>query len=335
LLKRFGPLEWAIVALSVAVLAVGVFLGYSIWSNNRAIQSSAPASREIDTLVARLRKTPNDIDARMRLAQALTVAGRDNEAIEQYQQVLKLNKKFVPALSGLGFVLLKQKDWEKGEKYFKRVIELTKDTQTTPTGARGGPLEIANYYTGIALLEQKKYEEAVGYLKEALRLRRDASDTSYALSVAYAKLDIEDGQRDMLDYTLQFDPQMPEANYDLGLILLAEGDVASAAEHFRVAQQEAPYKKEPRDQLAKLGTAAARLAKAKKLEATDAAGALDEARIAAALDPKSVESLALAAKLYESQKKKEDAAKFYRRVLLIEPDNAAATAGLKRVTDGS
>ncbi len=187
-----------------------------MWANNAAVRASSPASREIDALIAALRKTPNNIDARMRLAQALAVAGRDDEAVEQYQQVLKLNKKFVPALSGLGFVLLKQKEWEKGETYFKRVIELTEDTAASATGTRGSSLETANYYTGIALLEQKKYEEAVAYLKEALRLRRDASDTSYALSVAYAKLDIKDGQRDMLEYTLQFDPKMPEANYDYG-----------------------------------------------------------------------------------------------------------------------
>jgi Tfp pilus assembly protein PilF len=335
LLKRLGPLEWAIVGVGIAVVALTAYLGYSVWANNAAVRAGSPATREINELIATLRKTPNNIDARMRLAQALAVAGRDNESIQQYQQVLKLNKKYVPALSGLGFVLLKQKEWAKGETYFKRVIELTQDTAASASGTRGSSLEIANYYTGIALLEQKKYEEAVGYLKEALRLRRDASDTSYALSVAYAKLDIKDGQRDMLEYTLQFDPKMPEANYDLGLLLLASGDVAGAAERFRTAADEAPYKPEPRDQLAKLGTASARLAKAKALEKKDAKAALIEARVAAALDPKDVESLAFAAKLYESAKKRDEAAELYRSILVIDPENAAATAGLKRVTDGS
>ncbi len=167
----------------------------------------------------------------MRLAQALSVAGRSEDAVEQYQAVLKLNKEWVPALSGIGFELMKQKDWKGGEEYFKRVIALTEGK--TPQMSGGSSGEIANYYVGIARMEQRDYSGAAGYLKQALRMRRDASDTSYALSVCYRKLDIIDGQKEMLEYTLQFDPNMPEANYDYGLLLLAEGKTAEAAEHFR------------------------------------------------------------------------------------------------------
>ena len=317
----------------VAIVVVGGFFGYTVWANNQSMRMSSPANREIDAYTKALKKTPNDIEMRMRLAQALSVAGRSPEAIEQYQQVLKVNEEWVPALSGLGFELLKQKDWKGGEEYFKKVITLTEGK--TPDMAGGSSGEIANYYVGIARMEQRDYTGAVGYLKAALRMRRDASDTSYALAVCYDKLGIDEGRRDMLLYTLQFDPKMPEANYDYGQVLLKDGKVADAAEHFRTATDGAPYKKEPKEELAKLGTAPARIEAANKLASTDASAAVVEARVGAAIDPQSAEAFLLVGKLYEKLKKRTKANEAYQKVLVIDPGNATATAGLKRVKNGS
>lgn len=317
----------------MAIVIVGAYFGYSVWANSQSLRTGSPANREIDTYVQALKKKPNDLETRMRLAQALSVAGRDREAVEQYQQVLKLQKDWVPALSGIGFELMKQKDWKGGEEYFKRVIDITEGK--TPALAGGSSGEIAYYYIGIARMEQRDYSGAAGYLKTALRMRKDASDTAYALSVCYNKLGITDGHRDMLLYTLQFDPKMPEANYDYGLLLVSDGKFADAAEHFRISTDAAPYKQEPKDELAKLGTASARLATANKLASTDAKAALVEARIAAALDPQSVESFLLVGKLNEKLKKRTKAAEAYQKVLVIDPGNAIATAGLKRVKNGS
>jgi tetratricopeptide (TPR) repeat protein len=328
-LKRVRPIDAAIIVVVVAVLAVGAYLGYRLWANANELRASSPAAREIDALKDKLRKKPNDIDLRMRLAQALSVSGRDSEAVEQYQAVLKVNKAFVPAMSGIGFELMKQKDWKGGERYFRKVIALTEGKSTD--NAPNSPLEIAYHYTGIALMEQKSYSEAAGFLRRALALRRDSSDTAYALAYCYKQLDIMDGYSSMLQYALQFDPKMPEANYDYGLLLLSQGDKAGAAEHLRTSSDAAPYKAEPKAELDKLGPAATRLATAKKLASTDASAALADARIAAALEPDSVEALLLAASLYEKKKDKTKAVDTYNKVLLLEPANADATAGLKRV----
>jgi Tfp pilus assembly protein PilF len=333
LLKRVRPLDAAIVLVGVAILVVGAYFAYSIWSNNESLRNSSPASREIQALTKALKKKPNDVETRMRLAQALSVNGRSRDAVEQYQEVLKLNKDWVPALSGIGFELLKQKDWKGGEDYFKRVIALTEGkTPDLPGGSSG---EIANYYVGIALMEQRDYSGAAGYLKNALRMRRDASDTAYALSVCYAKLGIPDGQREMLQYTLQFDPRMPEANYDYGLMLAADGKPADAAEHFRTSTDAAPYKSEPKVELAKFGSAASRLGKADGLASTDASAALVEARIAAAVNPQSVKAYLLVGQLYEKLNKGAKAKVAYDRVLELDPGNPDATAALKRVKNGS
>ena len=331
-LKRVRRIDLAIAVVFSLVVLVGVYLGFSLWSQNQANKNATPAYREIEAFKADLRKNPNDIDKRMRLAQTLAMAGRDREAILQYQQVLKVKKDFIPALSGIGFELMKQKNWKSGETYFQKVIALTEGKQEQEGES---PLEIAYFYTGIAAMEQHKYEDAVANLRAALRLKRDASDTAYALAVSYRELGIEDGYRTYLQYTLQFDPKMPEANYDYGLLLLKDGDIAGAAEHFRMSADSAPGSSKPTSELAKLGSASDRLAKAKSLESKDASAALVQARIAAALDPQSVPALELVGMLYEKAKVFDKATATYQKILLIDPKNVVATEGLKRVANGS
>ena len=86
---------------------------------------------------------------------------------------------------------------------------------------------------------------------------------------------------------------MPEANYDYGMLLLSKGDIAGAAEHFRTSADAAPAIDLPPDELKKLGNSEDRLAAARRLKTSDPAKALVEARIALALDPESVDALAL------------------------------------------
>jgi tetratricopeptide (TPR) repeat protein len=330
--RRYRPLDVAIAGVGLVVLVLAVYLGLSVWLGNRLVVKSTPAERAIAAMVAAVRKNPNDINARMQLAQAFAVAGRDAEAVKQYEAVLSVNKDFTPAISGLGFQALLRKDWKQGEKYFRRVVDLLE-----PESGKGrdSSLEIAYYYLATALYEQGQYEEAVGYAKAAIRLRRDAADTHYLLANCYKKLEIADGYKKELETTLMFDPKMPEANYDYGLILLQKGDIAGAAEHFRTSADSAPNIEKPQDQLEKLGPGSKRLAEAKRLEKTEPAKALVEARIAAALEPNSVETLVLLGKLYEANKQPDKALEVYRRVLRIDPGNEDALAGVKRVENGS
>ena len=91
-LSRVRPLDAAIAVSAVLVLVLGGYLGYSVWAQNRILKTSSPAAREIASLSAKLRANPNDFDIRMRLAQTYAIAGRDNEAIEQYKIVLKATR---------------------------------------------------------------------------------------------------------------------------------------------------------------------------------------------------------------------------------------------------
>lgn len=329
-LKRVRPIDAAIIGVAVLVLAVAGWLGYSVWAQNRAVNQSMPASRAVDELITKLRKNPNDIDVRMQLAQALSVAGRDREAAEQYKTVLKVRKDYTPALSGLGFIYLKERQWQTGEGYFRRVVSLLEGKAKPGTDST---LETAYFYLGTALMEQKKYEEAIPNLKQAIRYRRDASDTHYALSVAYREVGSDAKAREELEATLLFDPKMPEANYDLGEVLLKAGDKAGAAERFRMSVDSAPAVEAPQKALDALGPFSDRMTAARKLKESDPAKALVEARIAVAINPRDAGALVLLGDLYAATGDKSAAEANYRRALGIAPDDASAKAGLERVTN--
>jgi len=331
-LRRVRPLDVAIAAVAVVVLLLGGYLGFSVWSSRESVVTSTPAVRAIKELEATVRSRPNDVDARMRLAQAYTVAGRDKDAIAQYESVLTVNEEFVPAISGLGFIALKQKQYKTGEGYYRKIIDLLEGE--VPLGGED-TLETAYFYLGSALFEQKQYEDAASNFKEAIRLRRDASDTHYALAVCYRELGSEAAYRESLENALLFDPRMPEANFDLGEILLADGDQAGAAERFRNAADAAPTAERIQAALQDLGPYEDRLAAAEKSIEADPEKALVEARVAAALEATDPAARLLVGQAYEKTGDKAKAAEAYRRVLALDANNPTATEGLKRVTDGS
>lgn len=332
LLSRIRPLDAVIAIVAVLVLGVGLFLGYSVWENRQNVRATTPAALAVEGLERSIAKTPNDIGLRVKLAQAYSVAGRDRDAVKQYKVVLTAQKDHVPALTGLGFIALKQKEYRTGEGYYRKIVDVLK---AKPSRSNEPLLENAYFYLATALMEQKQYEEAASYYKAALRLRRDASDTHYALAVTLRELGADDGYRESLENALLFDPKMPEANYDYGLLLLADGDNAGAAEHFRSSTSAAPGIAKPREELDKLGPFDKRLEAARALMKSDPEKALIEARIAAALEPDSVDALVVLGLAYEESGDKKKATEAYRRALARDANSAEAKSGLERVTDGS
>lgn len=329
--KRIRPLDAAIAGVAVVVFVMAVWLGWSAWSAELRVRTSTSVSRAVDDLAAAVRKNPNDLPARLNLAQALTVAGRTNDAIKQYQAVLSVDEENAAALSGLGFIAVRDGEYGTGEAYFRKVV----DVQQGKGQAGESQLEVAYFYLGTALMEQKEYEEAAGYFKEALRLKRDASDTHYLLAVCLRELGYDDAYRESLLTCLLFDPRHPEANYDYAQVLLQEDDVAGAAEHFRASAEAAPQSSRPQEALAEFGTAQERIAAARKLRATDRGKALVEARVAVALDPRSVPALVVLGDLYADAGNEAKASEAYRKALGIDPENEAAKSGMEQVKDGS
>jgi tetratricopeptide (TPR) repeat protein len=319
-------------AFAVAV-ALAAVIGWMVWSNSQVQSVSSPAGRAVENLQKIVRGSPGNTNARIKLAEALSYAGRTDEAIEQYQAALKLTPDYVPALSGLATVAMMRRDYKTAESYWLKIIGLL---DNSPTASRDARLDQAYYGLGVTYVDTKRWEEAVRSLKEALRIRSDASDTHYMLSIAYRELDYPDKQREELLITLAFDPNNAQANYDLGMLMLKAGDVPVAAELFRIAADKAPEGVElPQDELdtiAAKGSAADRLARARTRATTDIAAALAEARISAALDPARVDAVRLVGQLWEKKGDAPRALNAFKRLLEMAPSDEEANQAIKRLS---
>lgn len=321
-------LDTALKVVGVLVIVALVYLAYTVWDAQRQNEQGKLTTRAIDNLVEQVKKTPKDPGARILLGQALAAAGRTNEAVEQYQNALKLDEDNVAALQGLGLIAMQREQWSTAEGYWRRILDTLSGQQFSGVDER---IEQADYYLGLTLIQLHEYEEAVRVLKEAIRIRRDASDTHYALSMAYKELDSKENQRKELETALAFDPLMPEANYEMALVLLADDDEAGAAELLRRSIDNAPGRIEPQEELDKLGPFADRLAAAKSLLGSEKEKALIEARIAIALDPTNLEAARIVARLLDEIGKAEDATAAWERVIKIAPNDSEATAALARL----
>ncbi len=324
--------RWLDIALKAALLLVVVaigYLAYTVLTGESRDEETAVASRTIGDLVAAIDENPNDLGLRLQLAEAYGEAGQLDEAAEQFSLVLQLDENNPDALTGLGLIAMFEGDWEDAEGYWRSVVDEIGAGQYAGVDQR---LAVAYHQLGVTLIEREQYREATEYLSEALRIRPHAADTHYALAVAYRELGQTKRQRAHLEDALMFDPVMPEANYDYGRLLLAAGDVAGAAEHFRTSADNAPQgHTEPADELAELGSFDDRLAAAKRKALDDPAAALVEARVARALDPRSLEAAKLVAKLYLRTGDRASAEEAWQRVLVFWPDDTEAAQALKRL----
>lgn len=323
-------LDYAVKAAIVGVLVAAAFFAYTYISTQWRERNSTPAARAVANLTEAVRQSPNSVTARLRLADAMAAAGRIREATEQYEIALDLSPDDPGALAGLAQIAMNQEEWRTAEGYWQRIIDTLSEGEYSSIDQR---LEKAYYYMGSTLMELQEYEEAATYLREALRMRNDASDTYFLLAVAYREMDSPEKFRDNLELALQFDPLLPEANYEMGKLLLADGDEAGAAEHFRVSADNAPPDRpEPLDALEELGVAEDRLEAARgSLEAGDTEAALAEARVASALDPDDLESVRIIAQAYDALGRTVEARTGWERVLTLSPGDEEAIAAITRL----
>lgn len=322
-------LDLAIKAVVVLILLAVVYIAYMLVSYNQANRGGEITSRAIENLREAVEADPQDAGLRITLAEALAASGDLEGSLEQYTLALELDPENPNALAGLALLSMFQEDWTVAEEYWASTIKQLESGQYAGVDQR---LEQAYYQMGVTLLQLGRYEDGAEYLRAALRLRRTSADTHYMLAYAYRQLGSELNERTHLEEALLFDPAMPEANYDYGLILLNEGDVAGAAEHFRTSADNAPPdRREPLDQLEELGSASERMDEARRLESSDPEAALVEARIARALDPENLETARYVAVLFERTGDQEGAARAWRAVLDLAPADAEALAAIDRL----
>jgi tetratricopeptide (TPR) repeat protein len=175
-LKRILIALIAVTALAVAVFAVVYYFGRHV--------DSGPTKddRSVATAEENLRKSPNDVGVRLSLAAAYAQAKRPDDALAQFQEVLKYQKENKSALVGAGIIMFQKDSFADAKPYFQKVIKLGGGGEFAGVDPQ---LQESYYYLGLADLRLKDPAAAVKSLESAVKMDSGDADAWNALGDAH------------------------------------------------------------------------------------------------------------------------------------------------------
>jgi tetratricopeptide (TPR) repeat protein len=171
--------------LGVLVLVVGVLAFAGIYYQDQHVNSGpSMIDRQTTSAEQAVKKTPNNIGARLELAAAYRLNKRYDDELKQYDEVLKADKTNRFALLGRGYALMAKGDLTAAAVAYHKIADATKKGEFAGADPQ---LEEARYYLGSIALKQGKTKEAITQLASALKIQRTDSDALYLMGVARLK----------------------------------------------------------------------------------------------------------------------------------------------------
>ena len=172
-----------------------------------------------------------------------------------------------------------------------------------------------------AALDKNDYEAAIPPLQRFIAEKPDVAFAHFQLAYAYTALKRPDDARQEYERCIALDPKMPEAQLNLGVLLL-EKQPAAAVAALRRAVELLPSQSRPRYLL---GLAQER--------SQDFSGAAESFAGATRLDPKDLDSLTRLGQVLLRLGKSADAEGKFRAALELQPNSPEALQGLAQSLD--
>ncbi len=166
-----------IVALVIIIPLVGI-----IYFFDRSVDAGpSMAARAVTSAEEAVRKAPNNVSARMALATSYVADQRYQDAVTQYDEVLKAVPDHHGALLGLGNAYLLLKDDANATKNFERLVAVAKGGEQAIADPQ---LEEAYYRLGDIAMRGGQNEKAIELFTSALRINRTDADAMNLLGTA-------------------------------------------------------------------------------------------------------------------------------------------------------
>ena len=171
--------------LGVLALVVG-FVGFGTFYYLDQHVNAGPSlvERQIAGAEVAVRKTPSNISARLALASAYRSDKRNDDALKQYDEIIKVDVGNRTALLGRGSILMARGDLKAAAAAYHTI------TGRAVKGEFAGAdtqLAEAHYFLGSIAVMQGKTKDASTELAAALRIDRTDSDSLYLMGVVQLK----------------------------------------------------------------------------------------------------------------------------------------------------
>jgi tetratricopeptide (TPR) repeat protein len=285
----------------VVALAVGVPLFGALYvMDQRGGSGPSLPERQVQSAETQVRASPDNVALRIQLAQAYLQAKRLDDALHQYDEVLRVDRGQRTALMGRGQVLMTKGDLAGAAATYRTIISAGGGGEFAGADPQ---LEEAHYYLAVIADRQGVLRDAVTEAQAALKI--DSTDA--------------------------------DAWYLLGSVQLKGGAADAAVQAFRKAVSFVPTGWcDPYSQLAAAYTKLARTAQAEYAGAMVDFCQHQPARAATRLQalvtgPAAVDAMLGLGMVAESTSDRAGAARWYQRVLATDARNASALTGLARL----
>ncbi len=196
---------------------------------------------------------PNDTDARLNLGNSYLGRGDVDEAIAQYSWIVQFDPIHAKGWGNLGYALLNKAQVEAGSGDAPSSVALFDPATRALRRALDINPESHNAWNnlGLALVMQsaaarengspeeaeKKLDDAIGALRQALWFRADFAGAHYNLANVLDEKGDEVGAVRHYRETLKIEPRHINARYQLGLLMLRNGELDSARQTFEQVLQ--------------------------------------------------------------------------------------------------
>jgi tetratricopeptide (TPR) repeat protein len=192
-----------------------------------ALDALEPEAAEAEFRKARLVEAESS-SGRTKLAEALRLQGKFDEAVAELREALRINPKSARAHSGLGLALRGLDRTTDSIAAYREAIRLEPDL----IDARNG--------LAVVLASQGQLEDAVSQFREIIRVDPDSAIGYYNLAYALADLDRDVESAAALREVIRINPNHYNARYNLGELFRLEAKYDESVKQFREYLRLAP-----------------------------------------------------------------------------------------------
>jgi TolB-like protein/DNA-binding winged helix-turn-helix (wHTH) protein/Flp pilus assembly protein TadD len=169
---------------------------------------------------------PSYATGHQRYALFLLEESRLDEAYEEIKRAQELDPLLAVVNSNLGAILYMKRDYDRAAEYCRKALEVAPQ------------LPAANYFLGLILTQKGMYREAIALLEKAKETDQNKQTFSDALAYAYVMAGRAGGAQQMIVELKNSSPKNTTADFSLGLIYAALGDMDRAFAHFERQNRE-------------------------------------------------------------------------------------------------
>lgn len=209
--RRASRLAWPAAVIIMSTLAVAARHQVGYWTDGVTLWTHTVGVTE------------RNYRAHSALGYALSKAGREEEAVRQYETALAMRPNYVEALTNLGAIRSDQGDLDVAAAHLSAALAVEPDYVAAVTNL------------GTVRARQGQIDEALRLLERARELEPGSAIVRNGMGYALALAGRLDEAEKEIREAIRLAPRMADAHGNLGLVLGDEGRLDEAADAFRQA----------------------------------------------------------------------------------------------------